>query len=80
MTDYPRCKTCKHYDDGVGFHRMCNAPLVFYGYGPISAEIKSGITPEIKSAIEQFGLKVEDDEGWGMIPGPEFGCVLHEEK
>lgn len=22
-------------------------------------------------------LVVEDDEGWGMIPGPEFGCIHH---
>jgi hypothetical protein len=20
-------------------------------------------------------VRIEDDEGWGMIPGPEFGCV-----
>jgi hypothetical protein len=23
-------------------------------------------------------LHVEDDEGWGMIPGPKFGCIHHE--
>jgi hypothetical protein len=22
----------------------------------------------------------ENDEGWGMIPGPEFGCVHFEEQ
>jgi hypothetical protein len=21
------------------------------------------------------GLLVEDDEGWGMSPGPNFGCI-----
>jgi hypothetical protein len=55
------CKDCKHYDP-VSRHR-CTCPKMFYGYGREEGDD----APD--------ALVVEDDEGWGMIPGPEFGCV-----
>lgn len=60
-----RCKTCKWYDPS-NWHE-CQCPKMVYGY--------SGRTKR-----DPDGLSVEDDEGWGMIPGPEFGCIHHEEK
>jgi hypothetical protein len=30
--------------------------------------------------VDPDGLRIEDDEGWGMIPGPEFGCIHFEEQ
>lgn len=63
---YQTCKTCKYYD--TGSHHKCVAPLVSYGYGKVPKDVR------------QKGLHVEDDEGWGMIPGPDFGCILHEGK
>lgn len=61
-----KCKTCKWYDTETPSHHTCVCPKMIYGYG---ARI---IAPD--------ELHVEDDEGWGMIPGPEFGCIHHEEK
>jgi len=31
------------------------------------------------SAIPTNGVIAENDEGWGALMGPEFGCVLWEE-
>lgn len=70
MTDYPRCKTCKHYKNDE--YRICSAPLVSYGY--------RDPPKDIQKAVLDRGLYVEDDEGWGMMPGPNFGCILHEER
>jgi hypothetical protein len=27
---------------------------------------------------EPDGVLIEDDAGWGMLVGPEFGCVHHQ--
>jgi hypothetical protein len=69
-----RCKTCKHwgrrgvvaFDESNQRLRSCNAPSIYYGYRVNEAEVADN------------GVRVEDDEGWGMRTGPEFGCVLHE--
>lgn len=45
--------------------RMCNSPKVNYGYGPRKPECN---------------IKVETDEGWGMIVDADFGCVNFEAK
>jgi hypothetical protein len=26
------------------------------------------------------GVAIENDEGWGMLPGPDFGCIHHKDK
>ena len=54
-----------HGKDGFD---VCGSPNIYYGY---SAALKD---------IPSNGATVEDDEGWGMLTGPDFGCVLHEEK
>lgn len=69
------CNTCKHWGQGRGSNRdednrlkSCGAPLIEYGYGIEEDDIANN------------GAHVEDDEGWGMVTGPEFGCILHEDK
>lgn len=69
------CKTCKHWghsrnyaEDSKKRLKSCSAPLIEYGYGVGESEVADN------------GALVEDDEGWGMLTGPEFGCVLHEDK
>lgn len=68
------CKTCKHWghsrnyaEDNGSRLKSCSAPKIAYGYG-------------VESDVADNGALVEDDEGWGMLTGPEFGCVLHEKK
>jgi hypothetical protein len=63
----PRCKTCDWYKNGEELWRECNCPKMIYGYG--KAESLASDT-----------VSVENDEGWGMVPGPDFGCVHHKEK
>lgn len=61
-----RCLTCKWYDS-ARWH-VCECPKMFYGYR------------KTKGDDEPDAVKIEDDEGWGMIVGPEFGCVHHQSK
>lgn len=56
-----RCKTCDWYR--TTGTKTCVCPKMFYGY-------------EIRTR-DSDGVKIEDDEGWGMIPGPNFGCIHH---
>lgn len=63
-----RCNTCQYYQLKTGFNNMtCKHPKMVYGYG-------------LETTDEPDQVLIEDDEGWGMIPGPEFGCIHHEEK
>lgn len=59
-----RCKTCKWFD--VRNWHSCQCPKMVYGYGMPDADLD--------------GMNVENDEGWGFIPGPEFGCIHQEDK
>ena len=56
------CKNCKWYEPGPTEpeFQICKSPKVYYGYG---------------RGTQGHNLKVEDDEGWGMIPSPYFGCI-----
>ena len=58
------CKTC-HWYRTTGMH-TCVCPKMVYGYG--------------SSERDDAGVKIEDDEGWGMNPGPNFGCIHHKDK
>lgn len=58
-----RCKTCQHYKPTDTV--ACKCPKMLYGYGA-------------KTLDEPDQVRIENDEGWGMIPGPEFGCIHHE--
>jgi len=60
------CRTCHWYRPDK--RKKCVCPKMKYGYGH---------RPEDDKPDE---LIVEDDEGWGMIPGPEFSCVHHKLK
>lgn len=33
-----------------------------------------------QTAVPKDGVVVENDEGWAILTGPEFGCVNHEER
>jgi hypothetical protein len=71
--DGKTCKTCKWYLDGTGDAsgvKQCSCPKMAYGYG-------RGDLPAPK---ESDGLSVENDEGWGMVPGPDFGCIHQKSK
>jgi len=62
-----RCKTCRHFQPDQRFDSKagaCGKWLVGYGYGP--------------DEIGEDGCTVEGHEGWGMLVGHMFGCVLHE--
>ena len=66
------CKTCKHFrpgsykdERGKGFG---HCERWRYGY---RERVEDCPTNE---------LIVENDEGWGAIMGPDFGCVLWEGK
>jgi hypothetical protein len=43
----------------------CSCPKMFYGY-------------QDQDALDS--VRIESDGGWGMHPGPEFGCVHGEPK
>jgi hypothetical protein len=60
------CDTCKHYENNSLLWRACSCPKFIYGYG------------HKKTECDPDTVCVEDDEGWGMVPGPKFGCIHHE--
>lgn len=62
------CKTCHWYmnDALPDSGRICKCPKMIYGYSVAKACRDS--------------VCIEDDEGWGMIPGPDFGCIHHMER
>ena len=69
------CKTCKYWTTIKGSScsrkeadrlHFCNAPKIKYGYGIEECDISDD------------GVLIEEDEGWGMLTGPDFGCIHHE--
>lgn len=65
MSDFPRCETCRHFITRKG-RRLGSCDRWHMGYHLTQDDIADN---------EAW---VEDDEGWGMMIGPKFGCVLHE--
>lgn len=64
-----RCKDCRHWQasrEEVKNGNECRSPRLLRGYGFTEVPVD--------------GALVEDDCGWGLITGPDFGCVLFEEK
>ena len=58
------CETCKYYvldHDNDGM--TCECPKMIFGY--------SQVLPGPDEVL------IESDEGWGMVPGPKFGCIHH---
>lgn len=64
------CKNCAHYDVSDPNRPTCHHPKFKFGYYGI----------ESVNDIDADGLAIEDDEGWGWIVGPEFGCVHFEQR
>lgn len=60
------CENCEYYNPNTEGH-VCQCPKMVYGY--------YGVKP-----TEDNGMLVEDDECWGFVPGPKFGCIHHKEK
>ena len=65
------CKNCKWWVPSTEYPREelkdCSNPKVKRGYAVGLDE------------VEKDGILIEDDEGWGWLVGPEFGCI-HWEK
>lgn len=62
-----RCQTCRWWGPPAAFLRACSQPKFRVGYQFADAEVPSD------------GMRVENDEGWGFVTGPDFGCVHWEE-
>ncbi len=65
-----RCFTCKHWgknrsygEDEYRRLKTCDCPKFEYGYHSDHDDIPND------------GAAIEDDEGWGMVTGPDFGCI-----
>ncbi len=57
-----RCKNCKWVEMATGPQGLtCDSPKLLKGYNT--------------KLTEPDGCHVEDDEGWAIRVGPEFGCV-----
>jgi hypothetical protein len=67
-----RCADCKHFEsqdrDGDTLKDYGHCSRWHEGYR---------IRPE---QVQRNEAWVEDDEGWGNVVGPDFGCVLFENK
>lgn len=48
--------------------RQCGCPIFQYGY-----DVDAALIPD-------NGVLIENEEGWGMITGPKFGCVHWKQK
>lgn len=70
-----RCATCKHFQPQERASHSGSTPIPL-GIGSCSRWHTGYGTIELASNE----VRVEDDEGWGMMMGPYFGCVLHEPK
>ena len=68
------CKDCKHFEPFSDDHSGSTAFRRPFG-SCARWEISYGNPP-----LKLNECQVESDEGWGMIIGPEFGCVLWEAK
>lgn len=63
------CSTCKFWGkfsghDAAPHLHACACPKNCTGY-------------HVQS-VPNDGMLAEDDEGWGFVTGPDFGCVNHE--
>lgn len=69
-----RCETCRFWNPPAEPYkhiapedqRTCHSRKMSKGYG--------------QTAVPKDGALVENDEGWAILVGPEFGCVNYEER
>lgn len=61
------CGRCRFYapEDGKAYGD-CTSPKIYKGYGE-GARLRFEADPE--------GILVEDDEGWSILVGKDFGCI-----
>lgn len=66
------CKTCKYWEeaeeDPSGRLKTCEQPKAKIGYAWVQSEMKDD------------EVLIENDEGWGWLLGPDFGCINHEKR
>jgi hypothetical protein len=67
LTNAGLCCTCAHWRPGVSASGDpgCVSPKMVYGYGSYNAA----------PSHDDDMVWIENDEGWGIATGPEFGCV-----
>lgn len=65
-----RCKTCVYYMTALIGHGSCGSKKFIQSYQFDKGDPFKGIGSDC--------VRLEDDEGWGMIVGDDFGCVHHE--
>jgi hypothetical protein len=61
------CKTCKFWTPNFerpGSEKRCSCPKMRYSYD-------SSERDDSDEVLVEFG------EGWGILPGPDFGCIHH---
>ena len=75
-----KCKTCRFYEP-CNYGTWCKCEKFIFGYGYLDDSEHHGHHGDRSSWREHADdeVAVEDDEGWGFVPGPEFGCI-HWEK
>lgn len=61
------CETCSHFRVQE-FAPLGKCSRWNYGYGYVPSDLPFN------------EVLVEDDEGWGSLMGPQFGCLLHEQR
>ena len=65
-----RCESCafwvnqisKHFGEDLDDRKTCKCPKIHYGYHTLDIWMSDMVN-------------IENDEGWGMLTGPKFGCV-----
>ncbi len=67
MIEAARCKNCRSWSRESD-DRLGSCLRWHHGYGTAPEEVADN---------EAW---VEDDEGWGNMTGPDFGCVLFEQE
>jgi hypothetical protein len=65
------CDTCVHWDHKEALDHGFKGPKSRLG-ACMSPKLDGGYSRELP-AVD--GAVVENDEGWGLVTGPKFGCI-----
>lgn len=66
------CKNCKHFSRTAQFEGKCLNRNFKYGYGQSFTDYD---TEDNFYNVHPNQVLIEDDEGWGMYVGQDFGCI-----